>query len=75
MSSSGVSLIRNSDGLFSFLINDTVISSGWGGGIAIGPSNTIGEVVKWHQGMQIDYDVKTDGAGVSANTDINVCAW
>ena len=69
--SSHVSLTKNSDGSFSFPINDFVISSDWGGGIGIGPSNVLGEVSKWHQGIQIDYDVKTDGAGVNANTDIN----
>lgn len=71
---SGVSLTKNSDGSFSFPINDTVISPGWGawgGGIIIGPSNAVGEVAKWHQGMQIDYDVKTDGAGVTASNDIS----
>lgn len=66
-----VDITKNSDGSFSFPINDTVISSVWGGGIQIGRSYTLGEVAKWHQGMQIDYDVKTDGAGVNANTDIN----
>lgn len=43
----------------------------WGGGIAIGLSNAVGEVAKWHPGMQIDYDIKTDGASVIAHTDID----
>lgn len=74
VSGSDVSLTKNSDGSFSFPINDAAISPAWGvwgGGIAVGPSSAVGEVAKWHQGIQIDYDIKTDGAGVTAHTDID----
>lgn len=73
-SSPGVSFTKNSDDSYSFPIDDAAISPSWGvwgAGIRIGPSSAVGEVAKWHQGIQIDYDVKTDGAGVTANTDIS----